>query len=624
MTLYQKIAEIISRYPDAAATLTAVDRISPLQIPQISRHFRGLNLHKEELLLIANRPGARPAFILTDRALHPGLPEDAASIALADCNPEVLKTVTNPAEFSAVVDVIAWVLNRKTEVRKTLDSFVSKYREIQEKESANRENPDLAFDGKYVEMLSHESEEAVQLCRNLNEDAHFMQSLNLILQNSPGAVDGYKAEHLMLADLIAVYRQMVVADNEKAMFTLAFYFERLQGNDFTRGIPIGRLNEMATKENFRHNIQKILDSQFIALGPEYRDEYVLPSVLSRMQHLLFIKSGNILYRFASLLAKADNAITEEEKTILKKILDKTTRPQVKPDHIRSREVPEGDSLEHVMAELNRLTGLEEVKKSISDLVNLMQIDRIRREKNLQSPDISLHSVFLGPPGTGKTTVARLLGRIYRHLGYLSKGHVVETDRAGLVAGYVGQTALKVDEVVKQSLGGVLFVDEAYSLAVPDGGRDFGQEAIDALVKRMEDHRNELVVIVAGYTEPLKFFIESNPGLRSRFNRYFVFNHFTPVQLLEIMQSFCRSSDFVVSETASAKLLDIFEMLYEKRDEGFGNARVVRNIFERCVQNQANRLISVQELSEEILRLIDEADVPEPKYMVGQVYLTTEP
>lgn len=190
----------------------------------------------------------------------------------------------------------------------------------------------------------------------------------------------------------------------------------------------------------------------------------------------------------------------------------------------------------------------------------------------------------------------------------------------MVAGFVGQTAIRVNEIVNESKGGVLFIDEAYSLAVQDGGRDFGQEAVDALVKRMEDYRKELVVVVAGYTEPLKFFVESNPGLRSRFNRYFMFNHFYPQELLEIMKLYCKSGDFLLSESASDKLMEMFEMMYEKRDEGFGNARVV-DVFERCIQNQANRLVNIPELSVELLQNIDEEDVPEPKYMVEQVYFT---
>jgi len=170
---------------------------------------------------------------------------------------------------------------------------------------------------------------------------------------------------------------------------------------------------------------------------------------------------------------------------------------------------------------------------------------------------------------------------------------------------------------------LLFVDEAYSLVTENSEKDFGSEAIDALVKRMEDNRDRLVVVVAGYTEPMKFFIESNPGLRSRFNRYFEFKHFLPTQLLEIMKTLCEKSDFMLTNDASDKLLLTFEMLYEKRDDSFGNARVVRNLFERCVQNQANRLINHTNLTKELLQSIDESDVPEPNKTLEQVFMTKE-
>jgi stage V sporulation protein K len=264
-----------------------------------------------------------------------------------------------------------------------------------------------------------------------------------------------------------------------------------------------------------------------------------------------------------------------------------------------------------------------VKASIAELIDLLKVQKIREGQGLQNIDSSLHSVFLGPPGTGKTTVARLLGRIYKHLEYLPKGHVVETDRAGMVAGYVGQTALKVDEIVKQSVGGVLFVDEAYSLTPADGGKDFGSEAVDALLKRMEDHRKELAVVVAGYTVPMKEFVESNPGLRSRFNRFYMFEHFEPNQLMQIFEMYAKKAHFMVTPEAKSLLTDTFSQLYEKRDEGFGNARVVRNLFEKCVMNQATRVVKYHNsvLDTTTLKNIGEVDVPPVEETIKQVFMT---
>jgi stage V sporulation protein K len=513
------------------------------------------------------------------------------------------------------------ISKEKTETRNTIDSFLNKYKKILSEEKENFQNRQLFFDGQYLEMLQHETEEIIKLCNDLNSDPHFIQSINLIFSSTNESVDGYKAEHLMISDIIKAYNQVNFNENEKSKFTLAYFFDCLQGKDLAKGISIQRLNQMATNEAFLQNIEKIKTAKFIHTSQEYNDEYLMPSILFRMPHTLFMKAGNSIYRFASIVAKADGTVNEKEKQGLKSILDKTTHPKVKTSGIKANDIPEGDSIEAVMAELDLLIGLEEVKKSIKELANLLKVRKIRTEQGMINIEISLHAVFMGPPGTGKTTIARLLGRLYKHLGYLDKGHLIETDRAGMVAGYVGQTAIKVNDIVNESIGGVLFIDEAYALTPQDGGRDFGSEAVDTLIKRMEDLRNQLVVVVAGYTEPMKLFVESNPGLRSRFNRFFKFDHFLPVQLLQIFESFCKKSDFALTEDAKDKLLETFEMLYEKRDEGFGNARVTRNLFERCIQSQANRIVSIPEITKIILQTIEEQDIPEPKVTLEQVYFT---
>jgi stage V sporulation protein K len=268
-----------------------------------------------------------------------------------------------------------------------------------------------------------------------------------------------------------------------------------------------------------------------------------------------------------------------------------------------------ETLESVLEKINALVGMKNIKQEIGTLVNLIKIRKARRERGLPASAISLHAVFYGPPGTGKTTIARLLGKVYKCLGLLQKGHIVETDRAGLVAGYVGQTAIQVNGLVQKSLDGILFIDEAYALKPGGGGSDFGQEAIDTILKRMEDQRERLVVIVAGYPDEMKRFIESNPGLKSRFSRYFYFTDYKPRELISIFEIFCKNAAYNLTGPARAKLLELLRKLYAAKDRTFGNGRLVRNIFEKVIENQANRLVKISPLTGEILSSIQKADIP---------------
>ena len=266
------------------------------------------------------------------------------------------------------------------------------------------------------------------------------------------------------------------------------------------------------------------------------------------------------------------------------------------DSVKVQDVLEGDPYE----ELESLTGMTEVKAEVKSLANFIKIQKKREAEGLTTPSISYHCVFTGSPGTGKTTVARILARIYKDLGVLKKGHLVETDRSGLVAEYVGQTAVKTNQVCDSALGGVLFIDEAYALLDDHGG--YGGEAVATLLKRMEDDRDNLVVIVAGYTNEMKRFINSNPGLQSRFTRYINFPDFKPNELYEIYINRAKKYGYTLDDDADSYLRAHLKKVFEHKSRNFGNGRYVRNVFERTITEQANRLAkksnpSTKELNE---------------------------
>ena len=259
-----------------------------------------------------------------------------------------------------------------------------------------------------------------------------------------------------------------------------------------------------------------------------------------------------------------------------------------------------------LAELKSLIGLERVKQDVDSLRNLIKIQAMRKQQGLPNTSVSYHCVFSGNPGTGKTTVARVVAGIYKELGILKKGHLVEVDRSKLVGEYVGQTAPKTNKVIDEALDGVLFIDEAYSLV--GEGSDYGAEAIATLLKLMEDDRDRLVVILAGYTNEIKEFIDSNPGLQSRFNRYIQFDDYSTEELTEIFKRNLRKSRYKIKRDAFEKLQSVIGCAVASRDKNFGNARYVRNLFEKVVQNQANRLARMESIDNDELSIITREDI----------------
>ena len=294
----------------------------------------------------------------------------------------------------------------------------------------------------------------------------------------------------------------------------------------------------------------------------------------------------------------------------KKVTEKAEKPAEKPaaqaeKPEQKEEMPPKEKIEDLLAELDGYVGMDAIKEEVRSLINMVQVYKLRRENDLPTTDMSLHMVFSGNPGTGKTTVARIMARIYHSLDILSKGQLVEVDRSGLVAGYVGQTALKTQKVIEKAMGGVLFIDEAYALN-GKSENDFGQEAIDTILKAMEDHRDDLVVIVAGYTELMDRFIHSNPGLESRFNRFLMFEDYTPEQMVAIFKMQCKKGCYVLAEGTEELVRDFISE--ESADDSFGNARGVRNLFEHILVAQNNRLAKMEQVTREDLMQILPDDV----------------
>ena len=332
------------------------------------------------------------------------------------------------------------------------------------------------------------------------------------------------------------------------------------------------------------------------------DDFALCIILYNYNKEYEKKYRQMMLRIATIIANASGSVTDAENQWLDSIMNTEMAKCEKGNRVEE----DHSTIDNPEEKLNSMIGLDTVKSEINTLRNFIVMKKKREGEGMKSPTISYHCVFTGNPGTGKTTVARLLAGIYKDLGVLQKGHLVETDRSGLVAEYVGQTAVKTNQIIDKALDGILFIDEAYSL-IKGGNEDYGSEAIATLLKRMEDDRDRLVVILAGYTNEMEDFINSNPGLRSRFNRYIHFEDYSAEELYEIFCLQMKKNEYTMTEDNCNRLKKYFVDIVNNKPKDFGNARFVRNLFERAVQNQANRLAKEGNLTRDMLKEIKVED-----------------
>ena len=472
-------------------------------------------------------------------------------------------------------------------------------------------------DNEYFDQVSRVVEDLMLHFNYACRSTKFRETLDhsgiqLNMNNMPMQNFKEKVRILFWIDLIRCYKKLGHPINLKAKEGMGLLYFILR----SRGIQPLTYSQIGANATpfFIRTVEDVVKS----LSENLPDLFLVEHLFGQFDEKRKQQYLVLLYRFASITAKADNIVTPEEAEWLSSIM------QLQSDgsntRITEEDEEESDAVEppvvkktsakspRAKTELNNLIGLESVKQEVEALTNYIHIQKTREEKGLATSPISYHCVFTGNPGTGKTTVARILAKIYKNLGVVTKGQLVETDRSGLVAEYVGQTAVKTNKIIDSALDGVLFIDEAYSL-ISSSENDYGKEAIATLLKRMEDDRSRLVVILAGYTKEMKDFIDSNPGLQSRFNRYIEFPDYNADDLYQIFCKQMKQFDYSMSEEAAEALKGYLAYEVAHKDQNFGNARFVRNLFERTLQQQANRLSKEVNLTTEKLSEIIKEDIP---------------
>jgi len=473
---------------------------------------------------------------------------------------------------------------------------------------------------KLLDLISEDLKKVINLVKQYVNESTFKKIENVIVADI----------HLSSSEVI-IFEESAVWDE---VFIVYYILSKCDlGNESFQSIYDNLLSIEKQDENIQIEYKKFIieafrktvDSIKQQIGPNESSELnfssfeIFEQIDKATNSELTLLYKSTLYRICELIVKVDDCVTEAESKKLNHIYSLFNKNSAKIkvnkedenvqnktfDLKNEKELNESNFLD----ELNNLVGLNDVKSEINTLVNFLKIQNKRKQNGLPVANISQHVVFTGNPGTGKTTVARLLASIYKSLGFLEKGQLIETDRSSLVAGYTGQTAIKTTKKIDEAIGGVLFIDEAYSLANSSSEDSFGREAIDTILKRMEDNRDDFIVIVAGYSKNMSDFINTNPGLKSRFNKYIHFDDYTENELLMIIKKLTKKAGYKLSESAEACLIDLFEKLYNKRDDSFGNGRLARNIFEKTIENQANRIASIPNLTEDILTILDAEDIP---------------
>jgi ATP-dependent 26S proteasome regulatory subunit len=461
----------------------------------------------------------------------------------------------------------------------------------------------------YYQLVTDFGNKFIEFLKRLNENENFVKYVTVTKKLAESVTFSNYIEAMALIDLLKCFNTIADIKNTTSneSFSVMYLQSRFLGMNIANYEDIIKLNNPNVITHYNNLIESVWAE--LKESPNSEKEFFnLAELLRHMDKDLFNEYLSIIYQYSSIVVKADGKVTKAEEEALKKIMITSSEKAMQKAIYEDNKIVNQKTLEELIYELYDLTGLQNVKQEINTLINIIKVQKAREQFDLKNTDMNLHLVFAGNPGTGKTTVARHLASIYKCLGVLSKGHLVETDRSGMIAEYVGQTAIKVNKLVDSALNGVLFIDEAYAILIDDKDT-YGKEAIATLLKRMEDDRDKLIVVLAGYTNEMAAFISSNPGMKSRFNKYIHFADYTSDELYSIFISMTKKLHFVLEDSLPDRLKLLFLEEIEKGDSSFGNGRFVRNVFEKMLENQANRLAYDVDLSKEKLTMLKAEDLP---------------